>query len=146
MGHWWAAAFGRWELLAETINAMLGFVITMVSFAAIYRFIPRVTVRWTDVWLGALVTAVLFTIGRFLISIYIGKTAIASVFGAAGSLVIVFVWVYYSAQIFLLGAEFTRVYALNVGSLRGLDTDASPRQDGALPPHREMKIADPARD
>jgi membrane protein len=129
LGKWWAGAFGRWELLAQTVNALLGFIITMGSFAAIYRIIPRVTIHWTDVWLGASVTALLFTLGRLLIAIYIGKTGIASVFGAAGSLVIVFVWVYYSAQIFLLGAEFTRQYALTYGSLRGLDTAAAKGED-----------------
>ncbi len=130
LGRWWAGAFGRWELLAQTVNALLGFLITMGSFAAIYRIIPRVTIHWTDVWLGASVTALLFTLGRLLIGIYIGKTGIASVFGAAGSLVIVFVWVYYSAQIFLLGAEFTRVYAQSYGSLRGPDTAPPSRNLG----------------
>ena len=126
LGKWWAGAFGRWELLAQTVNALVGFAITMGSFAAIYRMIPRVAIRWSDVWLGAAVTSLMFTVGRLLIGIYIGKTGIASVFGAAGSLVVVFVWVYYSAQIFLLGAEFTRVYALNYGSLRGSEEDRGP--------------------
>jgi membrane protein len=122
LGKWWASAFGSWELLAQAVNALVGFVITMGSFAAIYRLIPRVTILWSDVWLGAVITSLLFNLGRLLIGIYIGKTGIASVFGAAGSLVIVFVWVYYSAQIFLLGAEFTRVYAQTFGSLRGSGT------------------------
>ena len=73
-------------------------------------------VRWHDVWLGALTTALLFTVGRFLIGLYIGKSGVASGFGAAGSIAIVFVWVYYSAQIFLLGAEFSRAYAKRYGS------------------------------
>ncbi len=138
LGKWWAGAFGRWELLAQTVNALLGFVITMGSFAAIYRIIPRVTIHWTDVWLGASVTALLFTLGRLLIGIYIGKTGIASVFGAAGSLVIVFVWVYYSAQIFLLGAEFTHVYAQTYGSLRGSDTGLTSLEDSAPAPVRKI--------
>ena len=128
LGKWWAAAFGRWELLAQTVNGLVGFLITMASFAAIYRLIPRVAIRWGDVWLGAAVTSLLFTVGRLLIGIYIGRTGIASLFGAAGSLVIVFVWVYYSAQIFLLGAEFTRVYAHAFGSQRELDTAVRPAQ------------------
>ena len=137
LGKWWAGAFGHWELLAQTVNALIGFVITTGSFAAIYRIIPRVTIRWSDVWLGAALTALLFTIGRVLIGIYIGKTGIASVFGAAGSLVVVFVWVYYSAQIFLLGAEFTRVYAHTYGSLRGVDAAsvASEQADAAAGKH-----------
>jgi len=131
LGKWWAGAFGRWELLAQTVNALVGFLITMISFAAIYRLIPRVAIRWGDVWLGAAVTSLLFTVGRLLIGIYIGRTGIASLFGAAGSLVIVFVWVYYSAQIFLLGAEFTRVYAQTYGSLRRPETPASSGEDAS---------------
>jgi membrane protein len=137
LGKWWAGAFGPWELLAQTVNELLGFLITMGSFAAIYRIIPRVTIHWTDVWLGASVTALLFTLGRVLIGIYIGKTGIASVFGAAGSLVIVFVWVYYSAQIFLLGAEFTRVYAQTYGSLRGTGAVAATSDEPRAGPVRE---------
>ena len=95
-------------------------------FALIYKVMPRVKVRWHDVWLGAFTTAVLFTIGKFLIGLYIGKSGIASGFGAAGSLAIVFVWVYYSAQIFLLGAEFTWVYAKTFGSMRQLQPAPAP--------------------
>jgi membrane protein len=77
-------------------------------------------VKWRDVWLGAVVTSVLFNAGRFLIGTYIGRSNLASGFGAAGSLIVVFVWVYYSAQIFLLGAEFTWIYARTFGSMRDL--------------------------
>ena len=98
----------------------------MVAFAMIYKIMPRVKIRWYDVWLGAAVTALLFTVGRFLIGLYIGKSGIASGFGAAGSLVIIFVWVYYSAQIFLLGAEFTWVYARTHGSMRNIDAPTKP--------------------
>ena len=94
-----------------------------VGFAMIYKLMPRVRVQWRDVWVGAAVTALLFTIGKHLIGLYIGKSSVASGFGAAGSLVVVLVWVYYSAQIFLLGAEFTWVYAhslrLAAGTARG---------------------------
>jgi membrane protein len=128
LGKWWGGAFGSWELVAQAVNALLGFVITTGSFAAIYRIIPRVTIRWSDVWLGAAVTALLFSVGRFLIGLYIGKTGIASAYGAAGSLVIVFVWVYYSAQIFLLGAEFTRMYARRFGSMRA-EANSTPLTD-----------------
>ncbi|SDJ11271.1 Virulence factor BrkB [Paracidovorax citrulli] len=118
LGKWWAPAFGGWEVLAQAINAAVGFALTTVVFATIYKIMPRVSVRWHDVWLGAAITAVLFTVGRMLIGLYIGKTALASGFGAAGSLVVIFVWVYYSAQIFLMGAEFTWVYARTFGSMR----------------------------
>ena len=90
---------------------------------------PRVRIQWRDVWAGAAVTALLFTVGKLLIGIYIGKSAISSGFGAAGSLVIVLVWVYYSAQIFLLGAEFTRVYSQAHGSLKGQVADGRTRHE-----------------
>src|SRR5207344_2647609 len=80
-------------------------------FALIYKYMPRATVLWRDVWVGALVTSLLFSVGKLLIGIYLGKAGIESAYGAAGALVILLVWVYYSAQIFLLGAEFTKVYA-----------------------------------
>ena len=111
LGRWWSAAFGEWELLLQAVNALVGFGLTTAVFAMIYKLMPRVDVRWHDVWLGAATTALLFTIGRMLIGLYIGKSGIASGFGAAGSVAIIFVWVYYSAQIFLLGAEFTWVYS-----------------------------------
>ena len=121
LGKWWSGAFGSWEVLAQAVNLVFGYGVTVVAFAMIYKIMPRVKIRWHDVWLGAAVTALLFTIGRFLIGLYIGKSGIASGFGAAGSLVIIFVWVYYSAQIFLLGAEFTWVYARTFGSMRNID-------------------------
>lgn len=119
LGKWWSGAFGEWELLLQAVNALVGYAMTTVVFALIYKYIPRVAVSWRDVWLGAAVTALLFTIGRTLIGLYIGKSGIASGFGAAGSVAIIFVWVYYSAQIFLLGAEFTHVYATRCGSRQG---------------------------
>jgi len=117
LGKWWGSAFGEWELLLQSINLIAGYAMTTVVFALIYKVMPRVDVRWQDVWVGAAITALLFTIGRFLIGLYIGRSGIASGFGAAGSVAIVFVWVYYSAQIFLLGAEFTWLYARRFGSM-----------------------------
>lgn len=119
-GHWWGRWFDGWEALLQVLNAAVGFVLTTAVFALIYKVMPRVKVGWGDVWLGAAVTATLFTVGRFLIGLYIGKTGVASGFGAAGSIAIVFVWVYYSAQVFLLGAEFTWAYAQRLGSRRGI--------------------------
>ena len=116
LGKWWSPVFGGWEVLAQIVTFIFGLAVTTVGFAMIYKLMPRVRVAWHDVWIGALVTSVLFSLGRFLISLYIGKSGVASGFGAAGSLVIIFVWVYYSAQIFLLGAEFTWVYATTFGS------------------------------
>jgi len=120
LGKWWSGAFGSWEVLTQSVNIVLGFAVTTVGFAMIYKLMPRVKVQWRDVWLGAAVTALLFTIGQFLIGLYIGKSGIASGFGAAASLIVIFVWVYYSAQIFLLGAEFTWIYARTFGSKRDM--------------------------
>ena len=116
LGKWWGGAFGEWEIVAQALTFLFGFVVTTGGFAMIYKLMPRAAVQWRDVWIGALVTSFLFSLGRFLISLYVGETGIASSFGAAGSLILVFVWVYYSAQIFFLGAEFTWVYAKSLGS------------------------------
>ncbi len=121
LGRWWSPAFGGWLALAEWANAVASFALVAVVFALIYKVMPRVRVQWRDVAIGALVTATLFTLGKALIGVYIGRSGIATAFGAAGSLVVVLVWVYYSAQIFLLGAEFTWVFANTYGSRRGLD-------------------------
>jgi membrane protein len=120
LGKWWGPWFGAWETLAQIFNLLVSFGIITLLFALIYKIIPRVDVAWHDVWVGAAVTSLLFTIGKFLIGLYLGKSDIGSAFGAAGSLVIVMVWVYYSAQIFLLGAEFTWVYAHEYGSRKGM--------------------------
>ncbi len=119
LGKWWSPMFGGWELIAQAVNFLVGFGLMTVLFAMIYKIMPRVKIHWNDVWIGAAVTSLLFTIGRVLIGLYLGKSGVTSAFGAAGSLVLVMVWVYYSAQIFLLGAEFTWVYAHAYGSRRG---------------------------
>jgi membrane protein len=116
---WWAPWFAGWEIVARGLNLLIGLGMTTLLFAAIYKLMPRVRIAWSDVWVGAFVTALLFSLGRVLIGLYIGRSAVASGFGAAGSLVVVLVWVYYSAQVFLLGAEFTWVYAHQRGSRRG---------------------------
>ncbi len=118
-GKWWAPAIGGWEVLAQVVNFVLGLALVTVVFAMIYKIMPRVRIRWHDVWIGAAVTSLLFAVGKFLIGLYIGKSSFASGFGAAGSLAVLLVWMYYSAQIFLLGAEFTWVYAHTYGSRRG---------------------------
>ncbi len=129
LGKWWGPMFGARAALAQVVTFVVGLAVTTVGFGMIYKLMPRVQVRWADVWVGATVTALLFTLGRFLISFYIGTTDVASGYGAAGSLVVVFVWVYYSAQIFLLGAEFTWVYATTLGSRK----DLAKRPDGPKP-------------
>ena len=116
LGKWWAGWFGGWQVKLQGINFFVSFGLITTAFAMIYKLPPRVRIAWRDVWIGAALTALLFTLGKFLIGIYLGRSSIASGFGAAGSLVILLLWVYYSAQIFLLGAEFTKVSAQRRGS------------------------------
>lgn len=119
LSRWWSPMFTGWETMAQVINTVASFGITMLAFAMIYKIMPRVKIDWRDVWIGAGVTAFLFTAGKFLIGFYIGRSGVVSGFGAASSIVIVLIWVYYSAQIFLVGAEFTWVYAHIFGSRKG---------------------------
>jgi membrane protein len=119
LGRWWEPVFGTWATVLQIVNAVVSFGLITVLFALVYRILPRVKVAWKDVWTGAAVTALLFTVGKFLIGFYLGNAGVSSAFGAAGSIIVVLVWVYYSAQIFLLGAEFTWVYAHAHGSRAG---------------------------
>ena len=116
--NWWNTRLPAWSLLLQGVNALAGFGLATLGFAMIYKIMPRVRIAWRDVWVGAAVTALLFSAGRTLIGLYIGRSGVSSGFGAAGSLVVVLVWVYWSAQIFLLGAEFTWVWAHARGSRR----------------------------
>ena len=105
--------FGGFLPMPEFVLSVIDFVVslagTAVLFALIFRYVPGTKIAWKAVWIGATVTALLFTIGKFLIGLYLGKAAVGSAYGAAGSLIVVIVWVYYSAMIFLFGAEFTHV-------------------------------------
>ena len=120
----WLAAVGTYvgSLLPapaaglEALNFVISFVVITGSFALIFKLLPDVRIAWRDVWLGAAVTSLFFTVGKFLIGLYLGRSTVASAYGAAGSLVIIVVRVYYSAQILLLGAEFTKVWTKRRGS------------------------------
>lgn len=112
------------HLLLQIVSFLMSFVLIAVLFAAIYKVLPDTPIAWRDVVVGAVVTALLFTIGKSLIGLYIGSSAVASSYGAAGALVVVLIWIYYSAQIFLLGAEFTRAFAQAHGS-RASEPDVS---------------------
>jgi membrane protein len=102
--------------IGQGINVVVSFCIIMLLFAMIYRLLPDVKIAWRDVWLGAAFTTLLFTIGKILIGMYLGRAGVASAYGAAGSLAALLVWLYYSAQIFLFGAELTRAFADRWGS------------------------------
>jgi len=142
LGRLWGPLFAEWEIIASVIDFLVSFVITTTLFALIYKIMPRVKVAWADVWIGAAVTALLFTIGKFLIGFYIGKSGLTSGFGAAGSLVVMLAWVYYSAQVFLMGAEFTWAYALTFGSRRAQPVPATapvvPSQTKKMQPEKHM--------
>jgi len=103
-------------VLWQVLNFLISLSVTTLLFAAIYKVVPDVTIRWRDVWIGSAVTAVLFSLGRFAIGLYVGRSTVASPFGAAGSVVALVVWVYYSAQILFFGAELTQVFARRHGS------------------------------
>ena len=100
----------------QVVNVIISFAVVTLMFAMIFKLLPDVRIAWNDVWIGAAATSLLFTIGKVLIGLYLGKSSMASAYGAAGSLVIMLLWVYYSAQILFLGAEFTQVYANRFGS------------------------------
>ncbi|MBS0421566.1 MAG: YihY/virulence factor BrkB family protein [Proteobacteria bacterium] len=120
----------RGEMLLNTIltwvNFLFAFVLVAALFATIYKVLPSVKIAWRDVTVGSLVTAFLFTLGKFAIGVYIGNSGVASTYGAAGSVVLILIWVYYSAQILLYGAEFTHAFAYKYGSYSRKPTGALP--------------------
>ena len=102
--------------LLQLAALLIAFTLMTLLFAAIFKILPETEIHWGDVWLGAFVTALLLSFGNYLIGLYLGRSSLASVYGAAGSLVLVLVWIYYSLRVFLLGAQFTAVYARQFGS------------------------------
>lgn len=115
-GTWLTGAIPALEPVLHIANAVVTFLVVTLLFAMIFKFLPDAQVAWRDVWVGALLTAVLFTIGKLAIGLYLGQAALGSAYGAAGSLVVLIVWIYYSAQILFFGAELTEVYARRFGS------------------------------
>lgn len=102
--------------VSESLHFGVSFGVIAVLFAMMFKYLPDVKIAWCDVWLGAVITAGLFTLGKFAIGLYLGHSSMASSYGVAGSFVVLLVWVYYSSQIFFFGAEFTQVYANRFGS------------------------------
>lgn len=116
IGTWFGHLLPNFAPIAQFLNFVVSFSVITLLFAAIYKFLPDVKVPWSDLWIGAAFTSILFTIGKFLIGLYLGSSGVSSSYGAASSLVIILIWVFYSAQILLFGAEFTQVYAKKYGS------------------------------
>lgn len=113
--------------LLLALNFIISFVGIAIMFALVLRYVPEAVVTWREAWVGGTVSAFLFTVGKYLIGLYLGRAAIGSLYGAAGSAVVVTVWVYYSAQLFLFGAEFTRVYGEQQASQAGSPTQSNQR-------------------
>jgi membrane protein len=133
----WGSSF---EVLA-TITSLISFCVIAGLFAVIYKSLPDAPLSWRDVWIGAIFTAALFSLGKYAIGLYLGNSGVASSFGAAGSLIALLLWVYYSAQIFFLGAEFTRQYALGFGSLRQAASDLATNPNAKAASHASKRIA-----
>jgi membrane protein len=137
------------EITAHIINAVLSLGIVTVLFALIFKVLPNVRLHWRDVWTGAFTTSVLFTVGKFLIGFYLGRASTASPYGAAGSVIVILLWVYYSALILYFGAEFTKVYARQHGSHQpkyGTVEAKSARPIARKPPYEPPPHSDgPAR-
>jgi membrane protein len=119
MAAWLARYFGEWHSSLLVSYVLLNLVIYTVLFALVYKYVPQERLHWRDVWVGGLVTAILFNVGKFAIGYYLGKSVFSSVYGAAGSLLVFLLWAYFSAQIFLFGAEFTKSYSLVLGTRAG---------------------------
>ncbi len=113
---WESSWLPHLSLVWRGIDFGVSFAIVTLLFALVYKYIPDARITWRDVWMGAILTALLFTIGKSLLAMYFGSTSVGSIYGAAGSLVALLAWIYYSAQILLFGAEFTQVYARRFGS------------------------------
>ncbi len=134
------AAFGSYagsivhghDLILQAGNFLISFIVITFIFALTFKYVPDANIAWGDVWIGAAITSLLFNIGKFLMGVYLGHSSVGSAYGAAGSLIILLLWIYYSANILLLGAEFTQVYANNLGSR------IVPKKD-AVPATPEMK-------
>lgn len=138
--HYWGGIWKDASLALSALAGIIGFSVIATLFAVIYKMLPRVTLSWHDVFIGSLGTASLFTLGKIAIGLYIGNGTIVSSFGAAGSMVALLLWVYYSAQIFFLGAEFTRQYALHFGSLKIAKTQET-KELSEAPPANPVDVA-----
>jgi membrane protein len=127
-----AGLFPGFQIVAQAANLVISFAVITLLFAMIFKILPDVEIIWRDVWIGAGLTSLLFVIGKYLIGIYLGKSGVSSSYGAAGALVIILLWVYYSAMILFFGAEFTQVYARRFGSRIVPSEEAVPTAESKL--------------
>jgi membrane protein len=127
---WFAGIMPLPGFVAQVIDLLVSFGVVTLLFGMIFRVLPDAEIAWYDVWLGAAVTALLFSLGKFAIGMYLGRASVGSTYGAAGTIVIVMLWAYYSAQILLFGAEFTQVYSRSFGSRRGVAKTLPPEGKG----------------
>jgi membrane protein len=116
LGAWLASYLGEWQASIIAVDVFLSVIISAALFALVYKYVPQERLDWHDVWVGASVTSILFNVGKFAIGYYLGKSAFSSVYGAAASLLVLLLWTYYSAQIFLFGAEITKSYSFILGT------------------------------
>ena len=128
------------EVLLQVLNFVLSFGIITLLFAMIYKVLPDAEITWHDVWIGAAVTALLFTIGKTLLGIYLGNSGVASSYGAAGSLILILLWIFYSSQILLFGAEFTQVFARRYGSQIRPEDVAVSADDTEVQPEKRVAL------
>jgi membrane protein len=124
IGSYLEANFSGATAILHFLNSLVAFAVATLLFAMMFKLLPSVHIEWGDVWTGSLVTALLFTIGKFLIGYYLGKSNVASSYGAAASIITILLWIYYSSLILLFGAEFTKAYAESRGSRRGKTAEA----------------------
>ncbi|MDQ2710733.1 MAG: YihY/virulence factor BrkB family protein [Acidobacteriota bacterium] len=149
IGHAFGQIFPLPNIVLHILNFAVSFLVITVLFALMFRYVPAAKISWRDAIVGATVTALLFSIGKFLLGLYLGKASVGSTYGAAGSLVAVIVWIYYSAQIFFFGAEFTHVYAEAHGDIPAVTAKEEERQQAAKPiragsPEHGVRPAEPS--
>jgi membrane protein len=122
LGNWFGALLGHGTIVLWLVNLLLSLSMSTLVFALLFKLVPGERIAWADVWVGALVTSALFGVGKFAIGLYLGRSSFSSIYGAAGAFMVLLLWVYYSAQIFLFGAEFTRAYTYGHGTRSGAGT------------------------
>jgi len=130
------------SIISQVLNQLLSFGVTALLFALIFKLLPDLTIRWRGIWIGALFTALLFAVGKFLIGLYLGRGTVGSAFGAAGSLAIVLLWIYYSSLILFFGAEFTHVLSRRQGWVMA-EESAAPAAPAKVPAAPRAGVAPP---